>query len=240
MYSKRQSRAAFRACAERKSLGMKARATVLAAAFAIAGSAAQAAVINISGTQNGEGFGNGACGDPCANGPLMNPVQVTFAPGTYTLKDAYSPATGLAPGALYDAWNFEAGNGTGWVWNYTALFDDGADGAAIGPSNYVANTLFNVDAPVADRRSTEQEAADFGASTAAQTFTVNKTTTIDFVVNDYYLSDNAGGISLIYDTAGAVAIPEPSTWALMSLGVLALGAISRAARRQGKPAKAAA
>jgi hypothetical protein len=231
MHSTKQSRAATGAGAKRRSLGLTAGAMVLAAAFAISGGAAQAAVINISGTQNGEQSGNGACSDPCANGALINPVQVTFAPGTYTLKDAYSPTTGLAAGALYDAWNFEAGNGTGWVWNYTALFDDGTDGATISPANYQAHILFNVNAPVADRRSTEQEAAAFGAATAPQTFTVDKTTTIDFVANDYYLADNAGGVSLTYDTVSAAAVPEPSTWALMTLGVLALGAALRSARQ---------
>jgi hypothetical protein len=192
-------------------------------------SAASAAVINISGTQNGEQSGGSDCNVAC-EGALIDPVQVTLGPGTYVITDAYSPATGLEAGALYDAWNFEAGNDDAWVWHWKALTDDGSDGSTINQGNYASHLLLDIDSanPV-DNFTSEAAAAAFGAATPSSTFTLTAPTTVDFVVNDDYLPDNAGGVSLNIEAVSAA--PEPSSWTLMIAGTGLVGAMLRRRRR---------
>ncbi len=207
-------------------------AAAVAASFAVAlgtASAAGAAVVNISATQNGEQTGGSDCTVAC-EGALIDPVQVTLGPGTYVITDAYSPTTGLEAGALYDAWNFEAGNPDAWVWHWKALVDDGSDGSTIDPSNYASHVLLDVDgAYPADNFASEAAAAAFGAATPSSTLTLTAPTTVDFIVNDYFLSDNAGGVSL--DIQAVSAAPESSTWSLMIAGTSLVGAMLRRRRR---------
>jgi hypothetical protein len=188
---------------------------IACAAFALGSSAAEAQqVVNISATQNGEDTGGVNCSVAC-EGALIDPVQVTLGPGTYSITDAYSTSTGLAAGALYDAWNYSSG----WVWHWKALLDDGSGGSTINPSNYSNYLLLDVDPTQVF--GSEADAAAFGASTPAQTFTLNSTTTVDFVVNDYFLGDNTGGVSLLLSSVSS--LPEPSTWAMMLIGFGAVG-----------------
>lgn len=77
-------------------------------------------IVNINALQNGENAGNESCSITC-NGSLIDPVQVTFGPGTYQLNDAWSSSSGLEAGALYDAWSFQAGNPTAWAWHWKVL-----------------------------------------------------------------------------------------------------------------------
>ena len=213
---------------------------LVATCFAMLGSgAANATIVNISGTANGEQTGGADCNVAC-EGALISPVQVTFAQGTYNISDAYSPTTGLQSGASYDAWNFEAGNGQAWVWHWKALLDDGQDGATINVGNYASHILLDVDAPnPADAFTTEAQAAAFGAATPISQLTFTQTTTVDFVVNDYYLPDNAGGVSL--DIESASAAPEPATWGMMLFGFAGLGFIGhrRAKLKRGLASSAA-
>ncbi len=207
-------------------------AAVAASVIAMA-APASALIVNISATSNGEQDGGADCAYQSCEGALIDPVQVTFAAGTYTVNDAYSPTTGLEASAAYDAWNFEAGNGRAWVWHWKALLDDGADGATIDQSNYAAHLLLDIDAPLnPDSFTTEAAAAVYGAATPPSTLTFSAPTTVDFVINDYYLPDNAGGISLdIEPVGGAPApVPEPAAWALMLVGLGGLGAALRRRR----------
>src|ERR1039458_3343182 len=79
---------------------------------------ARATIININAQQSGENIGPGG-----NTGPLINPVQYTFAAGTYEITDAWSQSGGLQPGALYDAWNYAYGWGN-WLWDWKALTDN--------------------------------------------------------------------------------------------------------------------
>lgn len=184
-------------------------------------------IINISGTQNGENSSNGGsdCFTACL-GSLIDPVQYTVGPGTYIIKDAWNSITGYEPGALYDAWNFEAGNPVAWVWHWKVFRDDGSAGATIDPSNYSSYILADIDST--ESFATENAAAVFGSATSPVTLTFASTTTLDFVVNDWYLSDNAGGVSL--DMEPVTATPEPP----MSLMLLGTGLMGLGARYRGK------
>jgi len=186
-------------------------------------------IVNINALQNGENAGNQSCSITC-NGSLLDPVQVTFGPGTYQLNDAWSSSSGLEAGALYDAWNFQAGNPTAWAWHWKVLFDDGSDGSTVNPSNYSSLLIADVDPTQAF--STELAAANFGASTTPTVITLSQTTTLDFIVNDNELGDNAGGVSLdVACTSGAClggtapSTPEPSTFMLLASGLAALGSL---------------
>lgn len=50
------------------------------------------------------------------------------------------------------------------------------------------------------------------------TLTLSKTTTLDFFVDDYYLPDNTGGVSLLISSS--TAIPEPASIALTLAGLV--------------------
>lgn len=197
-------------------------AAVTGAALAASAPARASIIVNISGSQSGEQTGGADCTVAC-QGPLINPVQVTLGAGTYSITDVWSPTNGLAPGALYDAWNFQAGNGQAWAWHWKALLDDGAGGATISPANYASHILFDVDAAYpADAFTSEAIAANFGYNTPAQLLTLSGTTTLDFVVNDYYLADNAGGVSLAIS-----AVPLPAALPLFGAALATLAACGR-------------
>lgn len=83
--------------------------TALALLTLVCGAAQADVIVNISGTANGEDTGGQDCSVAC-EGPQIDPVQHTFGPGTYSITDAWSPTSGLATGALYDAWNFQSAN----------------------------------------------------------------------------------------------------------------------------------
>lgn len=189
---------------------------------------ASAVIVNISGTQNGEETGGANCFIAC-EGALINAVQVTFAPGTYTFYDAYNPITGLAPGALYDAWNYNTSQSNSWAWHWKALRDDGSQGSTINPDNYASYILLDIDST--QSFPTESAAAAFGAATPPPSLTFAVTTTVNFVVNDYYLADNDGGVSLdVRQDEIGDAVPEPATWAMM---VCSFGLVGGAMRRRG-------
>lgn len=211
---------------------MKALAPLIACAALLGAGAAHAdSIVNISATQNGEQTGGADCNVAC-EGSLIDPAQLTLGAGSYRITDAWSPANGLEPGALYDAWNFEAGNSAAWAWHWKMLADDGSDGSTISQANYASFILADVDASTSDEFSSESAAADFGYNTPPTDFTLSVATTLDFVVNDYDLIDNAGGVSLdIACTAGSCLqsgspVPEPGTFPL-ALAALALLGVTR-------------
>jgi hypothetical protein len=63
------------------------------------------------------------------------------------------------------------------------------------------------------------------------TFTLANTSTLDFMVNDYGLSDNAGGVSLDIQSLTAT-VPEPSSFILCGLGAIGLFVVARPCKRR--------
>ncbi|MBI5418085.1 PEP-CTERM sorting domain-containing protein [Candidatus Poribacteria bacterium] len=65
-----------------------------------------------------------------------------------------------------------------------------------------------------------------GVQNFSRTFTLNNTTTLDFMIRDYYLPDNAGGVALNIHAA-----PEPSTFILFIIGGGLVGMVTYKRKR---------
>jgi len=182
----------------------------LLALAALAG-AAQAQVLNIDATRYGFAFPT----DPAPVvgqiiTPITNPggeplLQLTLGPGTYDISNATSLA-GANP--AFTGWNYSGG----WVWSIVV-----ADDATHNVVYY------------ADRGGVQGSQAAIAAQADVQafhdSFTLAQTTTLDFMVRDYYLPDNAGGIAVLL-----APVPEVPAPTLFMLGLLALGWHLRARR----------
>lgn len=145
-------------------------------------------------------------------GALINPVQPTLGPGTYTITNA-SNLEGADP--YYSAWRFNGGQN--WVWAFEMIDD--------------ATKKMLVQGCCGDVYGTQAGAASASfATTYSSTFTLAATTTLDFITEDYYPYDNYGGIALNIQSVTA-AVPEPQTYALLLGGLLAMSRFAR--RRRG-------
>jgi hypothetical protein len=189
----------------------------LAAALALllAASASQAdTLINI------QGFGNDGAGTvspliyPLPVGTVIDldkPVLLNLAAGSYSLVDAW----GL-PGALYDTWNFNLTQAGSWGSHYVA-----AERLTSGQFSVLVDGQSNIEPTCRNHFcawDTRAEATAAFLATPAYRFTLDHAATVGFVSADYFLPDNAGGISLLLT---AVPVPEPGTAALW-LGALPL------------------
>jgi hypothetical protein len=210
----------------RLQLACMAKAMVLAAAFplAIASGEANALIVNIDATVSG-------C-STCSGGPLnpdvaagtivtlINPVQVTLGPGTYTITNA-ATVNGVDPGANpnFTAWNFEASNPSGWAWSFLVATDNGNGTGTMLKGDFV-NATFPTQAAAASATGVQTFTYSTllpGTSTAGfiDTLVLSQTTTLDFFSDDFFLSDNAGGVAL-------QIVPEPATALLLGAGLFGL------------------
>jgi hypothetical protein len=154
-----------------------------------------------------------------APGGALNQL-VGLTSGLYKITNAAGEA-----GASFDAFQYSQATGVqNWTWNFlvtnatagnkTVLFGNGSDVAF-----------------------TQAEAAA-NAAGKEWYFALTATSTLNFMIRDNYLADNAGGVSLRVTRIADLnfpAVPEPA-----SLVMLALGAILPAAAlaRRRKPADA--
>jgi hypothetical protein len=181
----------------------------LAVLGAAPGSARAGQIVNIDATLYGYQFPT----DPAPQvGQVIHPIslapggalnQLTLPAGTYEISNA----TGL-PGANPDftAWRFNSD--PNWVWS-VVVADDATD-----------KVVF-----YADRGGVQTTQAAIAADPSVQdfhgTFTLPATTTLDFMIRDYYLPDNAGGVSVNVALQGS-SVPEPSGLVILGSGALGL------------------
>ena len=131
---------------------------------------------------------------------LANPTLVDFSAGTYTVTNGVGLA-GATPG--YDAWRFNASE-QNWIW--AAIIVDAAT------RKVVLNTLPD---PQAFSGTHDLVANADYARNYMGSFTLAADTTLAFVIEDYGVYDNAGGVALkISSFPAAGGVPEPSTWGL--------------------------
>lgn len=185
---------------------------LLAAALlgAVAHVPAQAQIVNIDATVSGCDINHCNGQHPLPGtvlGSVINPVQLTLGPGSYSITDA----NGL-PGADPNLTSWRFNGASNWVWSFMVVDD--------------ATRTVLVDACCGPVFATQSGAATQPfAVNYATTLSLASTTTLDFVVEDYYLPDNAGGISV-----QVAAVPEPASWALMAGGIAALLHLQRRRR----------
>lgn len=185
-------------------------------------SLAQAAVVNINGTGTGFAFPTdpapvvGQVITPISNLPGGALNQLTLGPGTYRIQNAFAQqAAGADPG--FSGWRFN--DGANWVWNFVIADDASHQVVFYGQAgDAFGGGVYSTQAGIA----AQQDVIDYSAF-----FTLAQTTTLDFMVRDYYLLDNAGGVSLLITEPGvSQGVPEPTPTALL-LAALAAAALAR-------------
>ncbi len=135
-----------------------------------------------------------------------DPYTLDLTAGTYNVTNASG-----RPNALFDAFRFNVSTGESWVWNFLITnASDGNKAVLFGEGSGLGAT-----------------AADVAAQSAVQDytgyFTLAADATLRFMIRDYYLGDNAGGVSLLIEEVGQigpVAVPEPTGLVLLGAGSL--------------------
>jgi hypothetical protein len=143
--------------------------------------------------------------------PVTNPagqplLTLTLPAGTYSITNA-TGMVGANPN--FNAWRF---NGTGWTWSFM-ITDDATKKVII--YGALSPPVFNY-----DRAAAANEAMGYYAEISLPT-----TTTLDFMMRDYGLTDNVGGVALSINAVNAVPVPG-AVW-LLGSGLLGLGALRR-------------
>ena len=177
-------------------------------------SAAQAVIVNIDAAVTGCQNSGNCDGSPhlppgAYVGPLINPAQLTLAAGSYTITNGAGMA-GANPN--FTAWRFNGGDS--WVWAFE-IIDDATKTMLV--QGCCGDFVYNSQAGAANQAF---------AQNYSSTLTLLSTTTLDFITEDYYPYDNAGGIALNI-TSSTAPVPEPTTWALMFAGLCGLGTLAR-------------
>jgi hypothetical protein len=196
---------------------MKLTLTSLALGLA-ASFAASASVIDI----DSQTYGCSQCNSPqnilpgtVLTGIFTPKLQLTLGPGTYTITNADPNGTDY-----YSAWNFNGYPTSGnWVWSFVVAND--ATGVVL-MDDYTGGT-WSTQAGAANATGimTWDGNTQLLSTTAAgftDTLVLSATTTLDFLIDDYLLGDNGGGVALNVGSQ-STGTPEPASWILLGLGL---------------------
>jgi len=193
-----------------------------------------ALIINIDATVSG-------C-TACSGGPtnadvalgtvvsLISPVVVTLGPGTYTITNA-ATVNGVVSGAnpTFLAYDFQTGNPTAWAWAFLVATDNGNGTGTMLKADYVNGTFVSQAAAASATGIQTFSYSTLLPSTSTagfvDTLTLSQTTTLDFFIDDFALSDNSAGVAL-------QIVPEPSSVVLLAAGIGWMAAIRRPRMRR--------
>ena len=190
-----------------------------AAVLAAAAGPAAAQVVNL-GSSLGFTYENGISDPAPVAGQHINFIgevpTLTLGAGTYRIVNA----TGMAgANPAYTAWSYNVG-ASNWTWAFVLATSGG--------------TVIDYQAP-GFGTSQAEVAAQPSVRNFSSTFTLAAPTTVAFTLRDYFVSDNAGGVSLFIAPAVAAGVPEPGSWMLMIAG-FGLAATAMRRRQHGRVA----
>jgi hypothetical protein len=155
-------------------------------------------------------------------------IQLSLGPGTYTITDGDTSATG-------SAWDYStAAEGAAWLWDFAAV-DDATNVVLL--RDYIgtsASTLefFNSRALAAQATGVKFYGGTNGTTllsatsttSFSDTFTLTGSgATLDFIIPDGVIADDLGGMTLIV-TRNETGVPEPASFFLVAT-VLAAGCL---------------
>lgn len=177
---------------------------ILTCFFLFYATTSSATIVNIDATRYGFAFPT----DPApVVGQIISPFstsgplnQLTLSAGTYIVTNA----TGL-PGADPDLTASRFNSGENWAWNFIIANDLDKSVVLYGEAGGVASSKSGI-------------AGQLSVQNFTSTFYLPTTTTLDFMIRDYYLPDNAGGVAL-----NITAVPEPETYVMLLVGLSWLG-----------------
>lgn len=186
-----------------------ATALSLAALAAVAASPAHAAtVVNLDGVTNASLNGS--------NGFTLNlsagTYNLSFVQKAYTAFTRFSSTSGCDGAGMncVQGWENSARYIIGGA---TSLFGDGAASGGLGP-------LAVGDGYYGSAAQSFANSALYNAS-----FTLDSASVVTFFIYDDNLGDNSGGVSL-----SVAAVPEPTAWMMMVVGLGAIGGLMRRKR----------
>jgi hypothetical protein len=206
------------------------------AALAGCCSVANAGIITIDAQVNGASTASGGPQNPdVLPGAFLPDIyspknQLTLSAGTYLITNG-------ATSGYYSAWNFEGyPSSPNWVWSFL-IADDATskvlvDGFVLGIQSTQAGMASLTGTTTWDGNTQLSATSTQGFT---DTMTLTHTTTLDFLIDDYFLGDNGGGVTL--DIAPlASSVPVPSTIALLGVAAV-IGICYSALRRRGSAAR---
>lgn len=198
-------------------------------------------IVNINGGPGGDGASGNSPDGGTFSAPYSTDPTLTLGPGTYTfyLVDpadaaaAFPMLTADQLATVQTAWTFN----TPWTTDYV-VFDSLALADPSRPQLFDGgNGTYGEGTTYSSQQAAYDAARDQGyynnirvgsrnTTNFQKTYTLTSAETLVFAVPDYYLDDNAGGVSVVVQ-----AVPEPGAKTLCGLGAGTLGLVMLSRRR---------
>lgn len=164
--------------------------TFIIFSFVCASSVASAQIINIDSSHGFTYDGGGSDPAPLPGqhiNPIGAPLELVLPAGSYVISNA----DGL-PGAEYSAWSYNV-SASSWAWAFVMADASTQNVILYGEAGRGSS---------AEQVANQPEVQGFSLS-----FNLPETSAVLFTLRDYFVADNAGGISLSIDPVATVPLP---------------------------------